>query len=292
MKTANVSLRHVTLAMLLSGVVGAAWAVGPANPVSPTAALSAAAGITPATPAANPSDAPAVAPVQAVAAPDEDLTETTLKKASALQAKYVLRKIQADIDKLDAGPSNNLGQGSGALPFPSGNPLDALRASNGMPSMGSPVPLAQKAESRPAVLAPAPNPMKVLGTYGLGESAYADMIVDDSHTVVTRGLTLQNGYHVDAITANGVKLSKGRRHLSLPVVAGTVQAMGSSGAGMSGGGVPPTVVGSPMGAVPEATTRFNQLTGPIPSPYSPPGVNQPVIIPAQPIGPTGGGFNH
>lgn len=279
MKTANASLRHMTLAMLLTGVVGTAWAVGPTSPVSPIAALNAAAGVPPAaSPAVAASDAPAVAPVQALSGSDDDRAETTLKKASALQAKYVLRKIQSDIDKLDATPSG--GMGAAPTQFPSSNPLDALRAAN-----GTPTPLAQKVESKPAA-APAPvSTMKVVGTYGAGDSAYADMIVDDAHLVATRGTMLTNGYHVDAITASGVDLSKGRKHTSLPVVQGSLQSMASGGSM-----VPGTTGGSGMGSVPDGVSRYTQLTGPGVTNSTPPGLGQPMIIPAQPIGPTGGGL--
>lgn len=190
-----------------------------------------------------PVPAPSVAPVSSVPAPvaspapeavktsdskkevlDEssETQDNVLRQVSVLQSKYMLKKVQKDIEDLDG--KKNDGQAN-SQNIQNGSPmLGQGQAYNGgmMPSGLPPMPTSQP--SVPVATAPVvvkePEPvMNTTAIYSLGDQAYAEINVNGNKFVAKRGTKLPNGYTVSSLNELGVTLTKGKRKISLPVVA-------------------------------------------------------------------------
>jgi len=189
-----------------------------------------------------PVPAPSVAPVSSVPAPvastapvaskvsdskKETLDESSetqdnvLRQVSVLQSKYMLKKVQKDIEDLDGkkndAQANNQNIQNGSPMLGQGQSYNGVMPS-GLPPMPSSQPVAPVATAPIVVKEPEPV-MNTTAIYSLGNQAYAEINVNGNKFVAKRGTKLPNGYTVSALNDLGVTLTKGKRKISLPVVA-------------------------------------------------------------------------
>ena len=191
-----------------------------------------------------PVPAPSVAPASSVPAPapevvkateskKEDLDESSqtqdniLRQVSVLQSKYMLKKVQKDIQDLDGkkddGQANNQNMQNGSPML--GN--QGFNNGSMMPSNLPPMPTTQAAAAPVVVKEPEPV-MTTTAIYSLGNQAYAEINVNGNKFVAKRGTKLPNGYTVSSLNDLGVTLTKGKRKVSLPVVAASSSAASES----------------------------------------------------------------
>jgi len=199
-----------------------------------------------------PVPAPSVAPASSVPAPvaspapevakateskKEDLDESSqtqdniLRQVSVLQSKYMLKKVQKDIQDLDGkkdeGQANNQNMQNGSPML--GN--QGFNNGSMMPSNLPPMPNSQpttQAASVPVVVKEPEPVMTTTAIYSLGNQAYAEINVNGNKFVAKRGTKLPNGYTVSSLNDLGVTLTKGKRKVSLPVVAASSSAASES----------------------------------------------------------------